>query len=849
MLKTLFPLISLTLAFTLFGQNSDGIQKCGQFEALEKMRIEDPIRYQIYQQSRTESEQETGSSYQKSGTIYTIPVVFHVLHNNGPENISDAQIHDALAILNEDFRKLNTDVNSVYHTFLPITSDSKIEFEFATIAPNGLCFDGITRTVSSETTNGSNGLAQVNAIVNGNDIYQGVWPHHKYLNIYICEDLGTAAGYTYKPNGVASVDIQDMRYNSIFMRYDYVGSFGTSASFASRTLTHEVGHWLNLSHVWGDIPFQQDCSGDDFVADTPETAGFRPCPSSPNDAKICNPPIVENYENYMDYSFCSKMFTQGQSARMRDAIVSYIGGRDNIWTTTNLEEVGVIGVPPPLCGAYIESNTNLVCEGSTIDFSLLGVNEPVLTYSWNFPGGIPANSTQANPTVTYNTAGIYDVSLSITTASAGKLIENNSYIEVDANRTVQPLPISEGFTDALFPPLNWEVINGGHISTWERSNKGTAPTAGSSATNNFDPNGTNTMGDVDDLNTPDFSLDNLNNAKLTFDVAYRRYDEMFYDKLEVLISPECGMPYEVIYFKENTDLETESEGEGYENPMVWRNETIDLFPYIGNSEAKVKFRTISGWGNQIYIDNINIDGEIKTFNISESAACTEEPVIFTSVAVGASTWDWNFGAGASPATATGVGPHTVTYLNSGLKTTTLTIDGGAITSTETISVYSLPNVYLTSLPTPCVNHSPITLNQGNPSGGTYSGVGVTGNQFDPSTAGIGSHSINYTYSHPVSGCTNSAQKNIMVDGCLGINEENSTIFKIYPNPTSGAITVSSSALIREVVVLDNVGRIVIQSKTENKHQVELDLSHLSSGIYVVLTNVGSEMNMSKVVVE
>src|SRR5690554_5137140 len=234
MLKTLFPLISLTLAFTLFGQNSDGIQKCGQFEALEKMQIEDPIRYQLYQQSRINLEQESGNSMPKSGTVYTIPVVFHVLHNNGPENVSDQQIQDALYILNRDFRKLNNDVNSVYASFLPIASDVEIEFAFATIAPNGYCFDGITRTVSSQTSNGGNGMAQVDAIVNGNDVYQGIWPHHKYLNIYVCEDLGTAAGYTYLPNGYASVDISDMRYNSVFMRFDYIGSIGTSNIHKSR---------------------------------------------------------------------------------------------------------------------------------------------------------------------------------------------------------------------------------------------------------------------------------------------------------------------------------------------------------------------------------------------------------------------------------------------------------------------------------------------------------------------------------------------------------------------------------------------------------------------------------------
>lgn len=855
MLKTIFFLIPISISIGAFAQdggtanNKDEIKKCGQTEALERMKIEDPIRFQIYQQSRVGLEQETESVVQKSGTVYTIPVVFHILHNNGPENISDEQIQDALNILNRDFRKLNPDVNSVYTTFQPIASDVEIEFEFAKTAPNGVCFEGITRTESFLTNNGENGLAQFNAIVAGNDVYQGIWPHHKYLNIYVCKDLGTAAGYTYTPNGYASIDPIDMRYNSIFMKHDYVGSIGTGSVFGSRVLTHETGHWLNLSHIWGGDYVGQTC-GDDYVADTPITKGFNYCPSSPNNAKVCNPNIVENYENYMDYSFCAKMFTQGQTNRMRAAIVSPVGGRDNIWTEANLEEVGVTGNPVPLCAAKIEADATLLCEGSSVAFSLTGLSESITSYAWIFQGGSPATSTQANPTVTYSNSGTYDVSLSITTASESAEIINTSYIHIDAPATLIALPLSEGFVNYSFPPIDgWSINNGGNSVTWQRTNKGTAPTPGSSATLNFDP-GENTLGNIDDLNTPAFSLSEFTTATLTFDVAYKPYSTSFYDKLEVLISSACGVPFEVVYAKEGTVLQTESEGYGYPNPTVWRNESVDLTPYIGNTEVKVKFRGISGWGNQVYLDNINISGSpVASFNASTTLLCEGETVTYTNSSIGATSWNWNFGEDAIPAVATGAGPHEVTYTNSGSKTVVLSLNGGVTSTSQTVLVNSLPSVALADFETFCVYHVPIPLTQGSPAGGIYTGIGVNENQFNPSIAGIGTHTITYTYTDSTTNCTNSADKEITVDGCLGIDNDAAYSFKIFPNPTRGVVTVSSSHLINEIVVFDNEGRVVFKLNPENLSVVDMNLSTLSAGIYLVQTDLGATLKSSKIVVE
>ena len=122
----------------------------------------------------------------EKGVVYKIPVVFHVLHNNGPENISDEQILDALSIMNRDFRLLNQDANNVQPEFQGMPTDVEVEFLLATKAPNGQCFKGITRTVNAITNNGADGGDQVDAIIAGNDVYNGAWPGNRYLNIFIC---------------------------------------------------------------------------------------------------------------------------------------------------------------------------------------------------------------------------------------------------------------------------------------------------------------------------------------------------------------------------------------------------------------------------------------------------------------------------------------------------------------------------------------------------------------------------------------------------------------------------------------------------------------------------------------
>lgn len=205
-----------------------------------------------------------------STTVYTIPVVFHVLHQNGPENISDAQIMDAMAILNRDMRKLNADTINVIPRFKDLVSDIRIEFVLARLDPQGNCTNGIDRIYTSKTNYGDDS-AKVNP-----------WPRDKYLNIWTAKALQQGwAGYAYYPSAATgSLSVHD----GLMVLANYVGSIGTSNVNQSRCITHEVGHWLDLGHPWNttiniSINVGLAC-GDDLIDDTPTTKGHTNCPGN-----------------------------------------------------------------------------------------------------------------------------------------------------------------------------------------------------------------------------------------------------------------------------------------------------------------------------------------------------------------------------------------------------------------------------------------------------------------------------------------------------------------------------------------------------------------------------------------
>jgi hypothetical protein len=251
-----------------------------------------------------------------------IPVVVHVVYRTAAENISDAQIKSQIEVLNADYRAKNADVSTVPAPFHPLVGDARLQFELATADPSGNPTNGIIRKSTTVA-----GFTQNNAVKAASSGGSDPWPADRYLNIWVCQLGGGLLGYAQFPGGPAATD-------GVVILHSAFGTTGTAtAPFnLGRSATHEIGHWLNLRHIWGDDG--GGCSGDDFVADTPNQGGEHyGTPAFPQ-VSCGNGPNGDMFMNYMDYVDDSAMvmFTAGQVTRMQAALDT---ARSTIGTTVS----------------------------------------------------------------------------------------------------------------------------------------------------------------------------------------------------------------------------------------------------------------------------------------------------------------------------------------------------------------------------------------------------------------------------------------------------------------------------------------------------------------------------------
>ena len=325
----------LCLQVSVFAQRN-----CGSMDVLEQQILNDPERSDKLKAIEQHTEDYINSPAKSVNGIITIPVVFHVVYRTSTENISDAQIASQMQVLNDDFRRMNSDVDNTW----PQAADTQIEFCLASFDPSGNPTTGITRTYTSVISFGNNDSVKSSTTGGVNP-----WPTSDYLNVWVCNIGGGILGYAQFPGGNPATD-------GVVNDYRYTGTIGTAtAPFdLGRTLTHEVGHYLNLRHIWGD----GNCNVDDFVSDTPVSdaanyscaLGHSSCGSD------------DMVQNYMDYSndACMNLFTNGQKDRMR-ALFDTGGARASLLASS------ACGAVPPTStcsdGILNGQETGLDCGG------------------------------------------------------------------------------------------------------------------------------------------------------------------------------------------------------------------------------------------------------------------------------------------------------------------------------------------------------------------------------------------------------------------------------------------------------------------------------------------------------
>jgi PKD repeat protein len=534
------------------------------------------------------------------GQVYVIPVVFHIVHNYGEENIPYEQVEDVIRVMNEDYRKMNPDTTYIIDEFKSLAADTRIEFRLAKKDPWGNCTNGVTRTVSYAT----NGAGE-----NVKDIAPG-WPMASYLNVWVVRSIGSgAAGYSYYPGTVG--DGRD----GIVVTHSYVGSIGTGSVGRSRTLTHEAGHWLNLAHPWGssnEPGLSSNCDMDDGIEDTPNTIGHTTCALN---AVTCG--SLDNVQNYMDYSYCTRMFSHGQGEMMRAILNSSVNDRNNLWTEANLIATGTLNPDEAeICAANADFSYDVSrgCEGLTVQFTDLTYgSDSISQYEWTFPGGNPETSTERHPTVVYETAGEYAVELNVTNPAGNDTKTVAQAININRASDGAAIPFYDDLESAGFPgnhedASDYYAVVGGNTG-WLRTDN--ASNSGDKSM--FIDLSNEERGMFNAFVTPAIQVDSLSfPLEAGFKLAYSQQQETNTDVLMVSVSKNCGESWFLQYYKSGNQLHTaynlQPWGTFYPTQGEWRGESFELSESIFRdaSSIRLKFEALSREGNAMYIDDIEI---------------------------------------------------------------------------------------------------------------------------------------------------------------------------------------------------------------------------------------------------
>tara|TARA_B100000989_G_scaffold119486_1_gene88015 strand:- start:14343 stop:16460 length:2118 start_codon:yes stop_codon:yes gene_type:complete len=579
----------------------DGLTPCGLNHAEDVLFLSRPEtrRAAIEATRALEIETQQGVTASQRDDVLIIPIVFHIIHFNGPENISTAQVHDAVDVLNTNFRALNANIDDVIPEFEDLVADIEIEFRLAQRDPNGNCHPGINRIVSELTYVGDSEMKELIQ-----------WPRNKYLNVWVCEYAAGAAGYALYPG---SVDGWNADQDGIVLQHSYCGSIGTSNLFRSRTLTHEVGHWLNLRHPWGNSNnpgLAENCEEDDNVSDTPNTVGWTSCIL---DGTTCG--SLDNVQNYMDYSYCGRMFTLGQKDRMRTAALSSVAQRNQLSTAFNLQATGVSG-GDILCEATFDLDRRLICVGDSVKFTDQSYHSPS-TWSWNFGDGTITSGVQGDGVQelyhTYSEAGLYDVTLVVGngTDEVSSTVNGAVYVMDEGE---MDLPLSQGFEGGEFPTGQWFIEDPLNDGTWEVTDDAAATGNRSLFIENW---GNNVEFNDDFLRTATMDMSGMTEIHVNYKWAYVHKGTTEAsetdDRLRVSVTGDCGNDWDLRRMHRGfTDLPTANP-----TPFPWAPSGIEDWKeytiVLDNEEYlteffRVQFEFESRLGNNIYLDDINVQG-------------------------------------------------------------------------------------------------------------------------------------------------------------------------------------------------------------------------------------------------
>lgn len=619
-------ILFLISAHTGVSQDRCGTEAHTQLLLEKKTIRETEDVFEDWIQKKLKSTRSSLSTQRTQAGPYQVPVVVHVIHNGEVigtgVNISDAQILSQIDVINADFNRLNVDAANTPAEFLPVAAAFDIEFVLAKQTPDGLSTNGIVRVQGSQTQWTINDNYTLKA--------QSYWPAEDYLNIWVANMGGGLIGFAQFPvsplPGLESASNSRLT-DGVAIHYRAFGSIADGAFDLDsrynrgRTTTHELGHFFGLRHISGDA---NSCSATDYVDDTPAQNGNTTgCPTHPKNT--CPEPGNDMFQNYLDYTndVCMNLFTQNQVDRM-EVVIESSPRRVSLLTSPGLlapapvaNDLGMKAIIAPgitECTGLTIPIIEVVNTGNNTITSAQVVikNNGSIIETVDFPLNLAPDATGilAFPNQNFGSGDFsFSAEIILTNGVADGNPNNNVLTQTVSISPFIALPFFESFNTT---PADWKISNPDQAITWTNVD---APkeTLGNRAMQmdffDYDDN----YGEVDILTSPVFDLSGESVALLTFDVAHARYkNSLSNDALRVVVLTDCSSDYvsaDVVYYKEGAALQTVAPLNTEfvpANASEWRKEVVDLSPYLGQSNVQIAFIGINDYGNNLYLDNVNV---------------------------------------------------------------------------------------------------------------------------------------------------------------------------------------------------------------------------------------------------
>jgi len=576
------------------------------------------------------SQKQKDTNNKTNRPVITIPVVVHILYNETApqDNLPMEQVLSQIEVLNQDYQFRNTDRNNIPPIFQSVAGNVDIEFCLASRKPNGEFTDGVTRTklpadlITFTLDNDQIKKPELGGVA--------IWNRNEYLNIWVGRLEDDVLGYASSPGSTANIDGV-----AIGTRYFGKGNqFDLNSSYdRGRTTTHEVGHWLGLKHIWGsytrdpkDFDDLRGCNFDDGIGDTPNSvAPYYDCPRLSDSFSCGSQDMTMNFMDYVNDA-CMYMFTKGQKERVLSVLNTDRKSLFNSKGCQNLSfnvdaGISVKSIEEKYCGNSYPLEVNVTNVGQNLIETLH------IEYRVNNGDSFPYFKTlNLNPgevetlsLANINIAGEnnFEVVITLVNGTQDQNIENNDISFTVISTDIAQIPLTEGFEGGAdrLERNGWRNDNIDEDDfKWEIEDQfGAPPTSNNSLLyDNFNGDSINNpRNTLDHFITPSFDLANATTVSFSFDRAYARYNKDFFDGLRLYYSIDCGNSWEQFWFKENTDLATFPFDFDGGTPFIpgaedWEKETIELNQLAGETEVLFRITNISGWGQFLWLDNINI---------------------------------------------------------------------------------------------------------------------------------------------------------------------------------------------------------------------------------------------------